>query len=148
MIIRPNTNTLRALHLLLVASASLCIGLGTPASSSAQPAGSPRLVGTVEGAPFSGAVFDEGSSGQTFYRLHEQLPDGSRIVKILRDSIVVKKTDGALYEIFTTGEANSAATAVPAQSIAPGRPRAPESGSTPIPSRPRGRLGRTAEHEE
>lgn len=119
------------------------LSAGTTASSSG-----PRLVGTVEGAPFSGAVFDDGTGVQTFYRLHEQLPDGSHIVKVQNDSIMVKKTDGSLYEIFTTGTANSAATALPATGVTLAEPRAspPNVGTTPL--RPRGRFGRAPEPDE
>jgi type II secretory pathway component PulC len=91
-------------------------------SAAATPSPSaPRLVGTVQGGPFSGAVFDDGTA-QTFYRLHEQLPDGSSIVKVRNDSIVIKKDDGVLYEVFTTGTANSAATAVPSPNVTPSIP--------------------------
>jgi hypothetical protein len=81
-------------------------------AAAAQPS-APRLVGTVEGAPFAGAVFDDGTGTQTFYRLHEQLPDGSKLVRIWKDRVEVKRTDGALYEMYTTGD-RSIASAAPA----------------------------------
>lgn len=114
-------------------------------SISAGPAASlstPRLVGTVEGEPFSGAVFDDGTGVQTFYRLHEQLPDGSFIVKVRSDSIAIKKSDGSLYEIFTSGTANTAATALPAAGVVPTEPNASRQDSGTVPVRPHGRLGR------
>ncbi|MHB8844354.1 MAG: hypothetical protein ACYC7L_06345 [Nitrospirota bacterium] len=120
------------------------------ASSAATPSpSSPRLVGTVEGGPFSGAVFDDGTGVQAFYRLHEKLPDGSTIVKVRSDSIVIKKDDGLHYEMYTTGTANSAATALPSPDLSPARPRTSSNrgpGSPPI--RPRGRLGRTPQPSE
>jgi len=111
-------------------------------AAAAQPSG-PRLVGTMEGAPFSGAVFDDGTGTQTFYRLHELLPDGSKIVKIGNDRIVVKRPDGEIYELFTTGAANAAAAS--AQSPANPSVHAPDARTTP---RPRGRLGRQRVEEE
>jgi len=117
-------------------------GRSSAEAAASQPSGS-RLVGTVEGAPFAGAVFDDGTGVQTFYRLREQLPDGSRIVKIGKDSIAVKRQDGEVYELFTTGDANAAA----ASALAPENPSAPSqhTGTTP---RPRGRIGRAREESE
>jgi hypothetical protein len=128
-------------------------GIHYSSTSFAATESSPRLVGTVQGGPFSGAVFDDGTA-QTFYRLHEQLPDGSYIVKVRSNSILIKKGDGVLYEMFTTGAANSAATAVPSPSVpspslspaARQQPSAPDSGTSPI--RPRGRLGRAPQPPE
>jgi hypothetical protein len=122
----------------------ICLGESQSFSATATPSpSSPRLVGTVQGGPFSGAVFDDGTV-QTFYRLHEQLPDGSYLVKVRSDSILIKKDDGVLYEMFTTGTANSAATAVPSPSFSPAarpQPYAPDSGTPRF--RPKGRLGRS-----
>lgn len=103
-----------------------------------------RLVGTVEGAPFSGAVFDDGSGIQSFYPLYGQLPDGSHLLKVRSKSIVVKKTDGALYEIFTTSGAYSAVTALPSPSVSPSEPRETVTNFGTKSQRPRGRAGRTA----
>jgi hypothetical protein len=125
------------------------VGIHYSSTSFAATESSPRLVGTVQGGPFSGAVFDDGTA-QTFYRLHEQLPDGSYIVKVRSDSILIKKGDGVIYEMFTTGgTANSVATAVPSPSLSPAarpQPSAPGTGKSPI--RPRGKSGRAAEPDE
>lgn len=123
-------------------------GVAISPSAAATPSpSSPRLVGTVESGPFSGAVFDDGTGVQTFYRLHEKLPDGSAVVKVRSDSILIRKEDGLLYEMFTSGSANSAATALPAQIISPTMPQPTETDSgTPI--RPKGRLGRTPQPDE
>jgi hypothetical protein len=60
-----------------------------------------RLIGTVEGGAFTGAVLDDAAAGgQTFYRLRETLPDGSQIVKVRSDSISVKRSDGMVYELY------------------------------------------------
>lgn len=100
-----------------------------PASAqppAAVPAGSSaalRLVGTVESREFSGAVLDDASGTQLFLRLHEQLPDGSRIVKVLDNSIMLKRSDGMLYELFVTQDVNAA---VPANIPSVSRPAARE----------------------
>jgi hypothetical protein len=133
-------------NILLLMTAFMIIDLVSVPSLSAAaiaPSTPSRLVGTVEGAPFTGAVFDDGTGVQTFYRLHEQLPDGSYIVKVRNDSILIKKTDGVLYEIYTTGTANSAATTVPSTSVAPAGPRGASPNAGTVPLRPRGRAGRS-----
>lgn len=137
-------------RLFLVVAISLLFQEAAPSvSSAATPSpSSPRLVGTVEGGPFSGAVFDDGTGVQTFYRLQEQLPDGSHIVKVRNDSIVIKKDDGLLYEMYTTGTANSTATALPSPYISPARPHSSKQGPGVPPIRPRGRLGRTPQPAE
>lgn len=57
-----------------------------------------KLIGTVEGEDFAGAVLED-SSGQAFYQRGEKLPDGSRIVKVQRDKVTIKKSDGGLTEV-------------------------------------------------
>lgn len=64
-----------------------------------QPSSVYRLIGTVEGDLFAGAVLQDDSGEQSFYRIRAKLPDGSRIVKVLRDTITVKKPDDTTYEI-------------------------------------------------
>ena len=88
-----------------------------------------RLVGTVEGGPFSGAVIDDGTGVQAFYRIHAQLPDGSQLLKVQKNSIIVKRDGGMRYEIFITRGANSAIAAMPSQSVTPALPQiyAPDS---------------------
>jgi len=57
-----------------------------------------KLIGTVEGEDFAGAVLED-STGQAFYRRDEKLPDGSRIVKVQRDKVTIKKADGGITEV-------------------------------------------------
>ena len=52
-----------------------------------------RLIGTVEGQHFSGAVLED-TTGQMFYRINQKLPDGSSIVKVLRDKVAIKRPNG------------------------------------------------------
>jgi len=57
-----------------------------------------RLIGTIEGTSFSGAVLED-ASGQTFYRINQKLPDGSEIIKVQRDKIILRRADSSTTEI-------------------------------------------------
>ena len=90
-----------------------------------------RLVGTIEGGPFAGAVIDDTKNPQAFYRLNEKLPDESQIVKVRDDHIVLKWPDGTRTELYampgTVGGGVSAGTtgAAPAVSARRVEPPAP-----------------------
>ncbi len=62
------------------------------------------LIGTIEGERFSGAVLDSTANPQAFYRLNEKLPDGSRIIKVKRDSVSLKQADGSVTVIEMVDE--------------------------------------------
>ncbi|OGW39334.1 MAG: hypothetical protein A2010_04210 [Nitrospirae bacterium GWD2_57_9] len=62
------------------------------------------LIGTVEGDVFAGAVLED-ATGQAFYRLHQKLSDGSRIVKVLRDRVTLRRADGSTADIQIVDEA-------------------------------------------
>ena len=62
-----------------------------------------KLIGTVEGEVFSGAVLED-TTGQAFYRIHEKLPDGSQIIKVGRDRITIKRSDGGTTELQIVDE--------------------------------------------
>jgi general secretion pathway protein C len=72
----------------------------------AQPSAAPaqaettsyKLIGTVEGAEFAGAVLED-STGQAFYRINQKLPDGSAIIKVMRDKVTLRRSDGATVDI-------------------------------------------------
>jgi hypothetical protein len=81
-----------------------------------------RLIGTVEGGSFTGAVLDDTAGKQSFYRLRELLPDGSRVVKVRSDSILLKQVDGTLYELFITRDTKTAVQANPLASVRPAAP--------------------------
>ncbi len=53
-----------------------------------------KLIGTVEGETFTGAVLDDGT-GQAFYQLNRKLPDGSILTKVIRNKVVLRRPDGA-----------------------------------------------------
>lgn len=69
-----------------------------PSSGPAAESSNYKLIGTVEGVSFSGAVLED-STGQTFYRTREKLPDGSRIVKVMRDKVTIQRAEGTTFDI-------------------------------------------------
>jgi hypothetical protein len=118
------TQAVRLLLLLkLFVSLDLCIhdqaGAQPPSPGPAVASSDLRLVGTVQSNTFSGAVLSDASGTQLFYRLHERLPDESQIVKVQSDSILLKRTDGMLYELFVTQETKAAVPASAPANIAP-----------------------------
>ncbi len=119
-----------------------------------------RLIGTIEGGSFTGAVLDDTAGKQSFYRLRELLPDGSKVVKVRSDSVLLKQADGSLYELFITRDtktavqANPLASVSPAASFKPTDPYAPgairniDAGQPNSPVQRRGRVGRQQSEEE
>jgi hypothetical protein len=77
------------------------------AQSSADHSGL-RLVGTVMAGGFTGAVLGDAKGEQTFYRLHETLPDGSQIIKVQRNHILIRRSDGVLTEMYISHAPNAA----------------------------------------
>ncbi len=77
-------------------------GDGTPpaqkAAATAAAAAAYKLVGTVEGDVFAGAVLED-DSGQAFYRRGQTMPDGSMIVKVERTKVTIKTAGGSTYDI-------------------------------------------------
>ncbi len=57
-----------------------------------------KLIGTVEGQAFAGAVLDDGT-GQAFCRLNRKLPDGSVLTKVMHNKVVLRRPDGVLANI-------------------------------------------------
>lgn len=77
-------------------------GDGRAPTAGGSPAAEPSvytLIGTVEGASFAGAVLQDATNIQTFYRLNETLPDGSRIIKVKRDQVTLRRPDGGTIDI-------------------------------------------------
>jgi general secretion pathway protein C len=77
---------------------------GEGRAPSSGPAAAPEsssflLVGTVEGEQFAGAVLQDAAGAQMFYRRDQRLPDGSRLVKVKRDRVTLRKPDGVTLEI-------------------------------------------------
>lgn len=57
-----------------------------------------KLIGTIEGEQFAGAVLED-STGQAFYRMNQKMPDGSEIVKVMRDKVSIRRSDGVLVDV-------------------------------------------------
>ena len=77
------------------------------------------LIGTIEGDYFSGAVLADAANQQSFYRLDQSLPDGSRIVKVKRDRVSIKRPDGSTVEIQIVDDTKivNVAKAVPGSGV-------------------------------
>ncbi len=73
-------------------------GRGPSAGPAAAAASAYTLIGTVEGEMFAGAVLDDGT-GQVFYRIHQRMPDGSSIIKVMREKVMLRKSDGTTVTI-------------------------------------------------
>jgi hypothetical protein len=83
-----------------------------------------RLIGTVEGEVFTGAVLDDAAGTQIFYRVGDTLPDGSQIVKVQSDNISLKRSDGIIYELYITHDTKTAAPPMsPVNNAGPPTPR-------------------------
>lgn len=57
-----------------------------------------KLIGTIEGEQFAGAVLED-KSGQVFYRVKQKLPDGSTLVKVMREKVSIRRSDGVLVNL-------------------------------------------------
>ncbi len=81
-------------------------GEGKGPSSASAPAAVTsvyKLIGTVEGEVFAGAVLED-TTGQEFYRIHQKLSDGSQIVKVRRDRVTIRRADGGTTELQIVDE--------------------------------------------
>ncbi len=120
-----NTETILRVLLVLAALAPVPVQAQTPSD------GAPtRLIGIIQSREFTGAVLSDAAGAQFFYRLREQLPDGSRIIGIRDDSIRLKRSDGTTYEMFITHEMKPSAAA-PVRP--PGPPSGPPASINPLP---------------
>jgi general secretion pathway protein C len=74
-------------------------GKGPSGGPAAAESSNYKLIGTIEGVSFSGAVLED-TTGQTFFRIHDKLPDGSRIVKVKRDRVTLQRPEGSTIDIL------------------------------------------------
>jgi hypothetical protein len=86
---------------------SLAFFLCRPAKALAAIESGYGLIGTIESRNFTGAVIRVDNE-QQFFRLGDKLPDGSRIVEVGADTILVKATDGTTHEMFVVHEVRAA----------------------------------------
>ena len=94
-------------------------GKGPSGAPAAESYTAYTLIGTIEGEYFSGAVLADTTNQQAFYRLDQKLPDGSRIVKVKRDRVTLKRPDGSTVEIEIVDETKivNVAKAVPGSGV-------------------------------
>ena len=69
-----------------------------PSNGPAAESSNYKLIGTIEGGSFSGAVLEDGT-GQAFYRIHEKLPDGSQIIRVMRDKVTLQRSEGSRIDL-------------------------------------------------
>jgi general secretion pathway protein C len=79
-------------------------GMGPSGGHAAAGSTAYKLIGTVEGETFAGAVLDDGT-GQAFYRINQKLPDQSVIIKVMRDKAILRRTDGTTVTVETVDDA-------------------------------------------
>jgi hypothetical protein len=75
-----------------------------------------RLIGTIEGDRFAGAVLED-TSGQTFYCINQKLPDGSVIIRVMRDKISIGRPDGSVFEMKAADEMKIVSMPMPGRSV-------------------------------
>ncbi len=101
------------------------------------------LIGTIQSEDFTGAVIKDPAGEQSFYRLNDKLPDGSQVLKVEGDSILLRRTDGVSYELFithdtkTAAQANHSASVNPTPSVRPTVPVNPYASGPPASGTPR-----------
>jgi hypothetical protein len=94
---------------LLLSSALFLVSTATAQPAQGLDPSSYRLVGTITAGGLIGAVLVDAKGEQTFYRLNEQLPDGSKLVRVRSDSILIKRGDSTVNEIFIAHDTKSGA---------------------------------------
>ena len=114
---------------------SLLFGVQADAQSAGQSGYS--LIGTIQGQYFTGAVISVVKGEQAFYRLGDLLPDGSQLVKVRPNTILLKGADGTTYEMYILHDTKSVASAVrDGNPASPIDPSAPGAAYTPPAERP------------
>jgi len=87
-------------------------GKGTAATATSESSAY-RLIGTVEGRSFAGAVLEDAGGVQNFYRIHEKMPDGSQIIKVQRDRVTIKRADGGTVDVQVVDDARIVSVSKP-----------------------------------
>jgi hypothetical protein len=117
-----------------VVLAAILILPGTGECQPPTPSGT-YLVGTIISKMFTGAVINDAKGEQSFYQIHDTLPDGSQIIKVTNDHISLKGPDGSFSDMFImqgktpsheAGSGQARATASPPVGPPPVRTTAPQ----------------------
>ncbi len=96
-----------------------------------------RLIGTIQSKNFIGAVFSDSKGEQSFYRMFDTLPDGSKIVAVRSDSISLKGTDGMSYDMYIAHDMKAVGAASQSAHINPAPPETAISNTEPVQPNPR-----------
>jgi hypothetical protein len=104
--IRPRSIKVKTVGTLLCTAFAVTLLLFFVETVDAQATGpqASRLIGTIQSKNFIGAVFSDSKGEQSFYRVFDTLPDGSKIVAVRSDSISLKGTDGMAYDMYIAHE--------------------------------------------
>ncbi len=89
--------TFRSFVFLAISLSLCCIA---PVRAQATSPSGYTLIGTIRSRDFVGAVITVSNNEQLFYRLGETLPDGSKVVKVQSDSVLLKGSDGIVYQMY------------------------------------------------
>lgn len=94
------------LILIIICDSGIVISATTSIPMQGDPSEAPpdyaasRLVGTMKGRGSSIVVFENAKGEQTYYRTGEKYSDGSKIITVTADSIIVQLSDGSQVEYF------------------------------------------------
>ncbi len=89
------------------------------------------LNGTIQSSDLTGAILTVAKGEQTFFRKFDKLPDGSQIVGVHPDNIVIKRPDGTTYEMYVLHETKTVASVQPTQPIQSVQPIQPNQTGQP-----------------
>lgn len=90
------------------------------------------LIGTIISRGFVGAVINDTNGEQSFYRLHEVLPDGMQIVEVRSDSISLKGESGTRYDIYINHDIKTVGAASQSAYVSPSPPETAISKAKPV----------------
>lgn len=108
-----------------------------------------RLIGTIQSKNFIGAVFSDSKGEQSFYRVLDTLPDGSKIVAVHSDSISLRGSDGLSYDMYIAHDMKAVGAASQSEHINTSSPETAISKTEPVQPNPRkGKRRRTSTSEE
>lgn len=146
---------LACLSMFIIAAAlnpSRCSAEGAPPDYSTM-----RLVGAMKAGGSSVVVFENAKGEQTSYRTGETFADGSRIVAVSGNSIMVRQSDGSQVEYFVSpsgaGKPGAASTGRPATDsppayIPPPKPATNDPENVRVPRRKKQMPAESADVEE
>lgn len=105
--------------LILIILLSFAFFWTLPANTEIEASPAFSLIGTIQGEHLSGAVLQDTTGEQSFFPLFEKLPDGSQVVKVRPDSILLRGSDGINYEMFIVHGAKSVGAVRPSSPADP-----------------------------